>query len=127
MGSTFTADWRSDPTPIHIFWWWARIQLGPRWSGRVTTKTDHRVVDKGLYAIVRHPIYTGLLLAVYGTTALKGTLYGIVGALLVTIGLWMKARLEEDWLRQELGGDAYDGYRRRVPMLIPGGRLGVPR
>lgn len=104
-----------------IFAWWARIWLGSLWSGQVTKKADHRVVDTGPYAIVRHPIYTGILLAVYATAALKGTVLGIAGALIITLGLWMKARLEEGWLRQELGTDAYDAYRRRVPMLLPFG------
>jgi protein-S-isoprenylcysteine O-methyltransferase Ste14 len=106
------------------FSWWARIYLGPLWSGQVTTKTDHRVIDSGPYGIVRHPIYTGLLLAIYGTVAAKGTVLGLAGGLLVTIGLWMKARLEERWLRQEIGPEAYDAYRHRVPMLLPFGPTG---
>ena len=103
------------------FAWWARIWLGALWSGQVTKKADHRVVDTGPYAIVRHPIYTGILLAVYSTAALKGTVLGLVGAALITLGLWMKARLEENWLRQELGAGDYDAYRRRVSMLLPFG------
>jgi protein-S-isoprenylcysteine O-methyltransferase Ste14 len=98
---------------------WARIHLGALWSGTITRKADHRVVDTGPYAIVRHPIYTGILLAVYATAAAKGTVLGLVGALLITIGIWMKARLEERWLRDELGADAYDTYSRRVSMLVP--------
>jgi protein-S-isoprenylcysteine O-methyltransferase Ste14 len=107
------------------FAWWARIWLGSLWSGQVTKKADHRVVDTGPYAIVRHPIYTGILLAVYATAALKGTVLGIAGAVIITLGLWMKARLEEGWLREELGADAYDSYRRRVPMLMPFGPKGA--
>ena len=104
-----------------LFSWWARIWLGALWSGQVTTKADHRVVDTGFYDIVRHEIYTGILLAVYATAALKGTVPGIAGAAIVTLGLWMKARLEEGFLRQELGAGDYDAYRRRVPMLMPFG------
>jgi protein-S-isoprenylcysteine O-methyltransferase Ste14 len=104
-----------------LFAWWARIYLGSLWSGQITTKADHRVVDRGPYGIVRHPIYTGILLAVFATAALKGTVLGIVSALLIVLGLWMKARLEERWLRDQLGADAYDDYRRRVPMLLPFG------
>ncbi|HEX4534654.1 MAG TPA: isoprenylcysteine carboxylmethyltransferase family protein, partial [Rhizomicrobium sp.] len=101
------------------FAWWARIYLGKLWSGNITTKADHRVVDRGPYAIVRHPIYTGILIAVLGTMIAKGTLLGIVGAVIITLGLWMKARLEEKFLRAQLGAEAYDNYRRRVPMLMP--------
>lgn len=104
-----------------LFAWWARIWLGPLWSGQVTKKADHRVIDTGPYAIVRHPIYTGILVAVYATMALKGTIPGVAGAILMTIGFWMKAQLEETWLRQELGAQDYDAYRRRVPMLMPFG------
>ncbi len=79
------------------------------------------MVDTGPYGIVRHPIYTGILLAVYATVAVKGTVLAVVAGLVITLGLWMKARLEEGWLRQELGPDAYDAYRCRVPMLLPFG------
>ncbi len=107
------------------FCWWARIHLGRLWSGTVTRKTDHRVIDSGPYAIVRHPIYTGILLAVLATLAAKGTVLGIAGAILITLGLWMKARIEERWLSQELGAGAYDAYRRKVPMLLPYGPKGT--
>lgn len=46
---------------------------------------------------------------------------GLLGALIITVGLWMKARLEEGCLRQELDAGAYDDYRRKVPMLVPFG------
>jgi protein-S-isoprenylcysteine O-methyltransferase Ste14 len=91
------------------------------WSGTITKKADHRVIESGPYAIVRHPIYTGILLAVLATALVKGTVLALVGAAVITLGLWMKAKLEEGWLRQELGPDAYDAYRRRVPMLVPFG------
>lgn len=103
------------------FTWWARIHLGTLWSGWITRKADHRVVDTGPYGVVRHPIYTGILLSVYATAAAKGTILGILGALLITLGLWMKARLEEQWLRKELDPGAYDSYRSKVPMLVPFG------
>jgi protein-S-isoprenylcysteine O-methyltransferase Ste14 len=103
------------------FSWWARIHLGALWSASITRKAAHRVVDTGPYGIVRHPIYTGILLAVYATAAAKGTMLGLLGALLITLGIWMKARLEERWLREELDPGAYDRYRGRVPMLVPFG------
>ncbi len=101
------------------FCWWARAYLGRLWSSQVTKKQDHYIVDTGPYALVRHPIYTGIILAVLATAAVKGTLLGIAGAALIVLGLWMKARLEERFLRAELGAAAYDDYSRRVPMLIP--------
>ena len=101
------------------FCWWARIHLGLLWSGRVTKKADHHIVETGPYALVRHPIYTGLLLAIGATMVAKGTLYGVAGAAAIMLSIAMKARLEERFLRNELGSAAYDGYARRVPMLVP--------
>lgn len=101
------------------FAWWARLHLGRLWSAAVTRKAGHRVVDTGPYAIVRHPIYTGLLLALFATMAAKGTALGLAGAGLAGIGIWLKARLEERFLRAELGPEAYDAYAARVPMLLP--------
>src|SRR4249919_3164494 len=49
------------------FAWWARLHLGKLWSGRVTRKEGHRVVDTGPYALVRHPIYTGVILSAFAT------------------------------------------------------------
>ena len=106
------------------FCWWARIHLGRLWSGPVTRKADHRVIDSGPYALVRHPIYTGALLSVLATMAAKGTVIAVAGAILIVIGIWMKARLEERWLSQELSAGDYEAYRRRVPMLLPFGPKG---
>lgn len=78
------------------------------------------MVDTGAYAIVRHPIYTGVIAAAVALAAIKASPVAIVGALLVARGFAAKARIEERFLARELGAPAYDGYRRRVPMLLPG-------
>ena len=101
------------------FTWWARIFLGRLWSSSVTRKSNHRVIDTGPYGIVRHPIYTGVIAAVLATAAIRGTAAAWLGAVIVITGLYIKARLEEAFLRQELEAAAYDAYARRVPMLIP--------
>ena len=100
------------------FAWWARIHLGALWSSGITRKDDHRVVDTGPYALVRHPIYTGLIAAVAVTTVAVATPFTLAGGALMAYALWRKAALEEPFLRQELG-QAYDAYARRVPMLVP--------
>jgi protein-S-isoprenylcysteine O-methyltransferase Ste14 len=102
-----------------LFTWWARIHLGRLWSSSVTRKTDHHLVDSGPYAIVRHPIYTGIILASAATAGLRGTAVAWLGALVMTLGWWIKARLEEAFLREQLGAETYGSYARRVPMLIP--------
>ena len=116
-----TLDWGffALATAGFAFCWWARLHLGTLWSASVTIKPDHRIVDTGPYGLVRHPIYTGLLLAILATAVAKGTLIGVVGAGCVLIGIVLKAKLEESFLRQDLGPPAYDAYARRVPMLVP--------
>jgi protein-S-isoprenylcysteine O-methyltransferase Ste14 len=99
--------------------WWARITLGRLWSGSVTRKVDHEIISAGPYRMVRHPIYSGLLLSVAATAALRGTVAAVLGAAAIGIGLFVKARVEERFLRSELGRERYDGYARRVPMLVP--------
>jgi protein-S-isoprenylcysteine O-methyltransferase Ste14 len=99
--------------------WWARLHLGPLWSSAISRKHDHRIVDTGPYAFVRHPIYTGLITALLATAAAEATVTAILGAALIAFGLWLKARSEERFLAAELGSDAYGSYCRRVPMLIP--------
>ena len=68
---------------------------------------------------MRHPIYTGIIIALVATAATEATLVALLGAVLIAIGLWVKARAEERFLSAELGPDAYESYCRRVPMLVP--------
>jgi protein-S-isoprenylcysteine O-methyltransferase Ste14 len=102
-----------------VFCWWARLHLGRLWSGSITRKAEHHVVDTGPYGLVRHPIYTGLDTAAICVALVSGQIRIMVGAVLLILGCWIKARLEERWLRQELGAEAYDAYAARVPMLVP--------
>jgi protein-S-isoprenylcysteine O-methyltransferase Ste14 len=128
------------PAPVHPLWllppwlgwamvgliaagfafaWWARIHLGALWSMAIIRREGHRIVDSGPYALVRHPIYTALIVAATGLATVKATPMAIAGAVLITLGFTLKARIEEAYLGAELGHDAYAAYRRRVPMLIP--------
>lgn len=101
------------------FTWWGRVHLGRLWSSAITRKEHHRIVDDGPYGLVRHPIYTGLIVALLATAAAEGRVTALVGAALVIFGIWLKARTEERFLKVELDHDAYTAYCRRVPMLIP--------
>ena len=101
------------------FAWWARIHLGALWSGGIGRAEDHRIVDTGPYGLVRHPIYTSLILAAAAYAVLKATPIALAGTVLVALGFGLKARVEERFLGHELGEDDYAAYRARVPMLMP--------
>jgi protein-S-isoprenylcysteine O-methyltransferase Ste14 len=101
------------------FCWWARLHLGKLWSANVARKQDHRVVDSGPYALVRHPIYTGIIAASLAVFLAHATVLTLTGFLLTALGWWWKARLEEHFLSAQLGEADYAAYAARVPMLIP--------
>jgi protein-S-isoprenylcysteine O-methyltransferase Ste14 len=96
----------------------ARVSLGGNWSGIVTLKQDHELIRKGPYRLVRHPIYTGLVVAILGTAIAQGELRSVFAVALVAAALVRKIGIEEALLVQEFGA-AYDRYRREVPALIP--------
>jgi protein-S-isoprenylcysteine O-methyltransferase Ste14 len=101
------------------FAWWARVCLGALWSARTVTKAGHRIVDSGPYGLVRHPIYTGILVMALGRIGIRGELIPLTGWVLLLLGFWMKARREERFLAEQLGREAYAAYARRVKMLVP--------
>ncbi|MGD5682443.1 isoprenylcysteine carboxylmethyltransferase family protein, partial [Xanthomonas citri pv. citri] len=92
------------------FAWWGRLHLGQFWSNTITHKEDHRVIDTGPYGIVRHPIYTGLIFGMLVTGIAIGMVTTILGAILISFGMWQKGRMEEVFLSKELGEDAYGAY-----------------
>ena len=102
-----------------LFTWWARIHLGRLWSDWVTKKAGHHVVDTGPYRLVRHPIYLGLILAVLATAIEKGNSFALLGAAIIIVAFYRKARQEERFLRTELGEEAYEAYARKTAMLVP--------
>lgn len=101
-----------------LFTVWARVHLGRNWSGTVTIKEEHELVDDGPYRIVRHPIYTGLLVAFIGCALARDNWGGVLAFLIVFMALWRKLKLEERWM-VETFGDTYIHYRERVPALVP--------
>ncbi|MDE2288593.1 MAG: isoprenylcysteine carboxylmethyltransferase family protein [Burkholderiales bacterium] len=101
-----------------LFTVWARVHLGRNWSGIVTLKQDHELIRSGPYRWVRHPIYTGLLLAFIGSAVALGQWRGVLAVLLVFAALWRKLRLEERWMIETFGA-AYTSYRNEVAALIP--------
>jgi protein-S-isoprenylcysteine O-methyltransferase Ste14 len=101
------------------FTWWGRIHLGRFWSNSITHKEDHRVIDTGPYGLVRHPIYTGQIIGLLASGIAIATWTAMLGVILISLGEWQKARMEERFLSVELGAEAYGTYCRRVPMIVP--------
>jgi len=97
---------------------WARHDLGRNWIGTVTVKQDHELIRSGPYRLVRHPIYTGLLLAILGTAVAFGEWRGLLAFGLLTGSLLLKLRIEERFMGESFP-DEYARYRAEVPALIP--------
>ena len=66
-----------------------------RWSGTVTRKAHHKIIKTGPYGIVRHPIYSGLSLAILATVLLRPGWFGLIGAAAIIASFVIKYRLEE--------------------------------
>ena len=97
---------------------WARVILGRNWSGVVTLKEGHELVERGPYRFVRHPIYTGILTMSFATALVLGHLAGFVGTLLMFVSFWIKLGHEEKLMLQQFP-DRYAAYQRRAKRLIP--------
>jgi protein-S-isoprenylcysteine O-methyltransferase Ste14 len=101
-----------------LFAVWARNHLGRNWSRSVTIKQDHQLIVTGPYALVRHPIYTGILTGFLGSVIALGQVRGIIALALVFLVVWYKLRMEEEWMKGQFG-PAYESYARRVAALVP--------
>jgi protein-S-isoprenylcysteine O-methyltransferase len=123
--------WRELPIPLAGKWLgviltfggaalaiWARYILGGNWSASVTVKRDHALICTGPYAIVRHPIYTGLLLASLGAAIAFADLKGFLAPPLLAFAWRRKSLIEEEFMRSEFG-DEYTAYAAHVKSLIP--------
>jgi protein-S-isoprenylcysteine O-methyltransferase Ste14 len=97
---------------------WARVHIGRNWSGIVTVKQDHELVRSGPYRWVRHPIYSGLLLAFVGSAVARGERRGVLAVAIAFLALWAKLRVEECWMTETFGAQ-YTRYRAEVAALIP--------
>jgi protein-S-isoprenylcysteine O-methyltransferase Ste14 len=102
-----------------LFAAWARLTLGANWSGRPSVKAGHELVINGPYALVRHPIYTGLLLAAAGTALAVDKWRALLGFVILLVVFALKMGKEERLMMQTFP-DSYPGYRQRVKALLPG-------
>jgi protein-S-isoprenylcysteine O-methyltransferase Ste14 len=101
-----------------LFAVWARRSIGKFWSAAVTIKEGHQLVRSGPYAHIRHPIYTGLLTAVAGTTLELGRYRALVALVIFVIGFSRKAKKEEAFLAHEFG-ESFDEHKRHTGFFLP--------
>ena len=101
-----------------LFAIWARVHLGRNWSSSVTIKEDHELIISGPYAMVRHPIYTGILTGFLGTVIALSQVRGLIAFILIFLVLWLKLRREEQWMRSQFG-ETYTTYAQKTASLVP--------
>ena len=97
---------------------WARHTLGRNWSVAAQLKREHELIQSGPYRFVRHPIYSGLLLAFLGTAVMIGEWRALVAFAIILASFLYKFRVEESLLRMHFG-DSYFQYASRTRALIP--------
>jgi len=100
---------------------WARAHLGANWSAAVSIRADHELIRTGPYKRIRHPIYTGMLLATAGTALLVGELRGLLGFVICFTAFFLKASKEERWLASEFG-EKFTEHVRKTGMFWPKSR-----
>ena len=98
---------------------WSRHVLAKSWNVATGLEEHHALIQTGPYAIVRHPIYFGMLLAMLGTALAVGELRALINLVVSMTEGWAKLNQEETILQKEFP-DAYANYRQRVRKLIPG-------
>ena len=96
---------------------WARVHLGRNWGIPMSLRQGHELVTSGPYAHVRHPIYSGIMLAAIGSVLAVGLIW-LALLVLSFIYFLVSARTEENMMLAQFP-DAYPAYRRRTKMLIP--------
>lgn len=96
----------------------ARIWLGKNWSGRVTVKENHELIQSGPYSITRNPIYTGFLTAFAGCSMSQGRAKGYLSFIFMLISVLLKISQEEVFM-QKVFGEKFTAYKSKVKRLIP--------
>jgi protein-S-isoprenylcysteine O-methyltransferase Ste14 len=96
---------------------WARLHIGRNWGTPMSQKKDPQLVTSGPYRMVRHPIYSGILLAGIGT-AMALTWFGLIGVALAGVYFVYSATVEERYMTSQFP-DGYPRYKRSTKMLLP--------
>ncbi len=97
---------------------WSRYILGKNWSLSIQKKKNHELIQDGIYSVIRHPIYTGILLLIIGNSIIVGDYRAILAIIIVFISLWFKL-LKEEKILIELFGEKYLDYIKHTKALIP--------
>ena len=100
-----------------LFTLWSRLVLGTMWSSAAAVKSNHQLRTDGPYRITRHPIYTGMLGMLAGTSLI---LAGAWPVLLISVVIFLSKISSEERLMTEQFGEQYLAYKNRVPQLVPG-------
>jgi protein-S-isoprenylcysteine O-methyltransferase Ste14 len=98
---------------------WPVFVLGHRFSGLVAIQPGHALVTRGIYGVIRHPSYLGLMVNSLGWALAFRSGVGVLLTALTLVPLVARIRAEEALLASQFGG-AYDAYRGRTARLIPG-------
>lgn len=96
---------------------WARVYIGRNWGMPMTEKADPELVTTGPYSVIRHPIYSGIILAMVGTT-IAVSLYWLIAVVLLGAYFIYSAVMEERYLTERFP-DTYPRYKKSTKMLIP--------
>ena len=96
---------------------WAAILLGPNLTPLPKPKPSGQLIQTGLYKLVRHPIYFGVILISFGWAGIEQTIYTLVLAFVLLIFFDLKSRQEESWLTQKFS--EYVVYKQNTKKLIP--------
>jgi len=97
---------------------WARSNLGENWSATVTLKEGHELILSGPHRYIRHPVYTGMLVAFAGSVLALGEFRGFISFAIAITSFYLKARKEERFLTQEFG-EIFNDHVRRTGMFLP--------
>jgi len=97
---------------------WARKHLGENWSATVSIRAEHELIGTGPYRYVRHPIYTGMLLALIGTVLVLGEVRGLIGLGIAVVSFYLKAHKEDVWLGREFG-KRFEAHTKQTGMFLP--------
>jgi len=96
---------------------WARVNIGRNWGTPMSQKEDPELVTTGPYRLVRHPIYSGILVGGVGTAVALSWLW-LIAVMLAGVYFIYSATVEERYLTEQFP-DSYPAYRRSTKMLVP--------